>query len=184
MAKRIHGCTRNKLNNQSRFLFAFSKLGLVGRACVEAGITRTTFNDWMKEDEAFVRRFSEAEELVSEMLIAEMMRRGVEGWNEPVYYQGQQCGVVRKYSDPMLTLALKSRMPEKFRERYETRITKSDDEIDSEIQRELATLAASGPLALPGTDQAIEGTSRVVEESPDDNGGSNGSAKATTPEAT
>ena len=34
----------------------------------------------------------------------ELVFRGVEGWDEPVWYEGVQVGSVRKYSDPQFSL--------------------------------------------------------------------------------
>src|SRR5262249_21583923 len=54
-----------------------------------------------------------------EVLEAELRRRAVEGWLEPVYYRGKKVGDVRKFSDTCLIFALKGEKPEKYRERFE-----------------------------------------------------------------
>ena len=50
----------------------------------------------------------------------EATRRAVEGVEGPVFFQGRQCGVVRKYSDTLLIFRLKAMRPEKYSERRET----------------------------------------------------------------
>lgn len=50
---------------------------------------------------------------------AEIRRRGIKGVKEPVYYQGEICGYVRKFSDLLLIFRAKALMPEKYRERHE-----------------------------------------------------------------
>ena len=45
------------------------------------------------------------------------------GVDEPVFYQGAQCGAVRKYSDTLLIFMLKARRPEKYRERANVELT-------------------------------------------------------------
>ena len=43
-----------------------------------------------------------------------LQKRGVEGWEEPVWYQGRQVGTVHKYSDKLLQTALEA-SDEKYR---------------------------------------------------------------------
>lgn len=50
---------------------------------------------------------------------AEIRRRGVKGVEEPVFYQGEICGYVQKFSDLLLIFRAKALMPEKYRERHE-----------------------------------------------------------------
>lgn len=50
---------------------------------------------------------------------AEIRRRGIQGVDEPVFYQGAICGSVRKFSDLLLIFRAKALMPEKYRERHE-----------------------------------------------------------------
>ena len=49
----------------------------------------------------------------------EARRRGLEGWDEPVFYQGAQLATVRKYSDRMLELLLRGHRPERYKDRFE-----------------------------------------------------------------
>jgi hypothetical protein len=46
----------------------------------------------------------------------EARRRAYEGWEEPVWHKGVNCGTVRKFSDTLLIVLLKAHMPEKYRE--------------------------------------------------------------------
>src|SRR5262249_4954507 len=54
-------------------------------------------------------------------VVAEMRRRALVGWDEPVYQGGKLVGHIRKFSDTLLIFALKAERPEKYRERYEPR---------------------------------------------------------------
>jgi hypothetical protein len=45
-----------------------------------------------------------------------MIRRGVTGYDKPVYQQGRLVGTVREYSDTLLIFALKARAPDRYRE--------------------------------------------------------------------
>ena len=47
---------------------------------------------------------------------AELVRRGVDGWQEPVYYKGEVVGTKPRYSDICLIALLRKLDPEGFRE--------------------------------------------------------------------
>ena len=57
----------------------------------------------------------------------EAVRRAHDGVDEPVFYQGKACGVVRKYSDTLLIFLLKGRRPEKYRDRPSHAVGVPDD---------------------------------------------------------
>lgn len=128
---------------QDAFLKCFAECGIVTHACKHANIVRQNIWVWNKDPE-FAARFEEARQEALEKLELEMWRRAHDGWDEPVWYKGEQCGVVRRYDSALLMFALRGLAPEKYRERYEHRITRGDGEIDVEIERELARLAAGG----------------------------------------
>lgn len=62
----------------------------------------------------------------AELLEAEAVRRAYEGVDEPVFYQGSECGEVRKYSDTLLMFLLKGMMPNKYRERVDQTLSNPD----------------------------------------------------------
>jgi hypothetical protein len=101
------------------FLAALSGTANVARACDAAGIGRTTAYEWREADEDFRKRWDKALEIGIEALEDEAVRRAKEGWDEPVFYQGQQIATMRKYSDTLLIFLLKGRKPERYRERVE-----------------------------------------------------------------
>jgi len=80
------------------FLAAYAEVGTVTHAAELAGISRTSHYQWMENPE-YVEKFREAEKQACDRLEQEVRRRAVEGVLEPVFYQGEQCGTVRKYSD-------------------------------------------------------------------------------------
>ena len=104
---------------KKRFLANFAKLGNITYAAKAAGIDRTCHYDWLEKDEKYAERFHSAQEEAADLLEAEVLRRGVKGVVEPVYYKGEICGRVRKYSDVLLIFLLKGVRPNKFRDRVE-----------------------------------------------------------------
>jgi hypothetical protein len=97
--------------------------GTVYHACLDIGISRKTHYDWLKDDAVYAQAFVEAKEIRCDLLEHEADRRAIKGWDEPVFYQGRACGVIRKYSDQMLDRRLKAELPQKYRERWEGSLT-------------------------------------------------------------
>ncbi|MCG8043778.1 MAG: hypothetical protein JAY72_20505 [Candidatus Thiodiazotropha endolucinida] len=77
----------------------------VARAADLAGYSLSSVNRWKRENLPFRSRFLSAVNEKEDRLMQEVNRRGRDGWLEPVYYKGQVCGQVRKYSDALLKYA-------------------------------------------------------------------------------
>lgn len=106
-----------------RFLVAYAECGNVTQAAEMAGIDRTQHYRWLGTVEGYdpvpgyPEAFAAAGEQAADRLEREAWRRAVNGVERPVYYQGEQCGVVREYSDTLLIFLLKGFRPEKYQER-------------------------------------------------------------------
>ena len=70
------------------FLTRYSRDANVAASCGAAGVCRGTSVRWRKEDPDFGRACSEAYEAVVDVAEAEVRRRGVDGWQEPVMVKG------------------------------------------------------------------------------------------------
>ena len=108
--------TAQLTQQKETFLTAFAKSGVVLRACEDVGVPRRTVYGWLHTDPTFTELYRTAELESIEVLEKEMLRRGVEGYDKPVYQQGKKVGVVREYSDTLLIFALKARAPDRYRE--------------------------------------------------------------------
>jgi hypothetical protein len=120
--------------------------GNVSRACAAIRLTRTRVYEWRAADPVFAQEWDEAVELGTDELEEEARRRAFSGVDEPVFYQGEECGAVRKYSDTLLIFLLKGRRPDKYRER----VTIDVNKLDSDIERELALIAAGSQAGTTG----------------------------------
>lgn len=105
---------------QEEFLRIIAETANVTRAAAAIGMGRQYMYEIRAEDADFRKLWDEAVEVGTDALEDEATRRAVEGWEEPVFYQGQQTGVVRKYSDTLLIVQLKARRPQKYRENVHT----------------------------------------------------------------
>jgi hypothetical protein len=115
-------------SNQDRFLRQFIECGTVRTACELVGIHWSTHYGWLKTDKEYSLRFGEAELLYADGVRDEVHRRGLQGWDEPVIFQGKPSTIgrgkkkrpvtIRKYSDRLLELLARAKCPE-FRETKE-----------------------------------------------------------------
>jgi hypothetical protein len=84
---------------QVAFLAAVAELGTITRAALVAGVHRWMHYDWLA-DEAYTKAFNDAEEMFRDSVRTEVHRRAVEGWLEPVVYQGRTLQVVTGVPQP------------------------------------------------------------------------------------
>jgi hypothetical protein len=145
---------------RAMFLDAYARCGTIWHAAQEAGIHRNTHYSWLANDADYAEAFAEAEERAIEALEREVRRRAVEGVDEPVFYKGEQCGTIRRYSDTLLIFALKRFRPE-YREHHRVQVDASVTHHDAsalerERVREMLTKLAERERELGREQAAIE----------------------------
>ena len=99
---------------QAAFLAEYRKTGNIMRSAERIGVSADSHYQWLKKFPTYREAFHDAKYRASEYLECVAIERASEGWLEPVYYQGTQCGEVRKYSDGLMHLLLRGMMPEKY----------------------------------------------------------------------
>lgn len=108
---------------RAKFLSILAECGNVTRAAEESECGRIMLYKIKSQDEEFSAAWEEAADIGAKRLEDEARRRAVEGWQEPVWYQGDQVGTVRKYSDTLLICLLKAHHPEKYADRQKNDTT-------------------------------------------------------------
>lgn len=108
------------------FLAAFAEVGNITRAAEVAGISRAMHYDWLKDDPDYPDLFQAADQQACDRLEQEARRRAVEGTLKPVFHKGEECGVVREYSDTLLIFLMKGAMPDKYKDRVTNEVTGKD----------------------------------------------------------
>ena len=102
-----------------KFLACLAKNGgMVSHAAKDAGISREALYKKRKEDEEFRQKWDDAHRLGIEVLEDEAKRRALHGVKEPIYYEGEVVGFVRRPSDTLMRLVLQAYNP-KYREKHE-----------------------------------------------------------------
>lgn len=115
---RRSNASRTPTKNKA-FFDALSSGSTVGAACEKAGYTRSNVYRWREEDSQFAAAWDDADEAAVERMEAEADRRAIEGTDKPVFHRGEQCGIVREFSDTLLIFRLKAKRPAVYRERFE-----------------------------------------------------------------
>lgn len=101
------------------FLSALTEGKSVTDAAQAAGIAVNAAYSLRRSNREFRSAWKRAADLGTSMLEQEAYRRAYHGTDEPVFFKGEVCGTVRKYSDGLMTLLLKARKPEKYRDMVE-----------------------------------------------------------------
>lgn len=104
-------------------LAALAETGNVTRAAEIAEIDRCQHYHWLERDPKYAEFAPIAMEMAGDRLEQEARRRAVEGVAEPVFYQGQPCGVVQRYSDTLLIFLLKGAKPDRYADRLKQEMT-------------------------------------------------------------
>lgn len=121
---------RMSIQRRVNFLRAFALRGIVLDGCTAAGVSRTAVNTWRETSEWFETLYCIAQDEAADRIEAEAFRRGVEGYDEPVIFQGlpsivkdketgeERILTVRKYSDTLMQMMLRGAKPDKYRENH------------------------------------------------------------------
>lgn len=122
-------------------------------AAEQSNIPRRTAQGWVNTDPDFAAQLEQAKVQVVETYEQEIHRRGVEGWDEPVYQGGKLVGVVRKYSDVLLIFRTKALAPDRYRDRFHVSADVTHHDGDSKLDAEISSLMDAfellGEGALP-----------------------------------
>ena len=96
---------------QQRMLNAYILCGQVKPACRKARISHVAHYRWMRLDPTYREAFERARVMAGDLVEDEAMRRAVDGWEEPVFFQGQVVGHITRYDGTLLVTLLKGFKP-------------------------------------------------------------------------
>jgi hypothetical protein len=132
------------------FFAALAETANVSKACAAIAVSRRTAYNWREADPGFAAGWDRAMKAAVLGLEDEAHRRAFEGLDKPVFYQGEECGTVREYSDTLAIFLLKAHNPEKYRENSKVELEANirvNDMTDEEIRAEIAALVGAGIVA-------------------------------------
>jgi hypothetical protein len=96
------------------FLEAYAETCSVAHAAKFAGVKRREHYRWLERYPKYAAVFRETQRLAAEYLEGELVTRATKGWLEPVFYQGKQCGTVRRFDGSTGMALLRGMWPEKY----------------------------------------------------------------------
>ena len=146
------------------FLGVLAEAGTITFAAAAAGIHRSTVIRLRQHDETFSAECADAIENFRDSLRDAITLRGRDGVDEPVFFRGEVCGHVHKFSDQLLLAQAKAHMPE-YRERVD---------ISGNISHSIADIVKAAAIARNGN-----GTAQL----PDPGGSPNGAPDGAAPDA-
>jgi hypothetical protein len=93
------------------FLASLRSLRYMALAARDCGVTLARVRRWCEEYPEFADQVDMHQQLLAEGISSEIYRRGVEGIEEDVYYQGIVVGSRRVFSDALLLAEARRRDP-------------------------------------------------------------------------
>src|SRR5262245_49378876 len=122
----------------ARFFVSLENGHPVAAACKAAGYSRGRAYAWRREDPAFAAAWDAAQAIATDLLEEEADRRGRDGYEEAVFYQGERSGEKRKYSDGLLLARLKALKPRDYRENMSVEVEPKLNVIIRDFDAEFA----------------------------------------------
>lgn len=113
----MHGRPKRTAKKDGEFFDALRDGKSVTASAADVGYARRSVYEWREADEEFRKAMDEAVEEGTDRMEDEAHRRAVHGTEKPVYQGGKHVGSVREFSDTLMIFMLKSRRPEKYKDR-------------------------------------------------------------------
>ena len=104
---------------KQQLIKAVASMGNITAATRELKISRSAHYKWAREDPDYKQAIDDAYEEWVDSLESEAVRRGRDGWDEPVFVNGDLKNVKRRYSDQLLLALLKAHRSKLYRDRVE-----------------------------------------------------------------
>lgn len=104
-------------------LKAYSGCASISKAARAARISRQTHYDWMELDEAYRKAFPIVREYAGQFLEDSAVEKATVGVKRAIRHKGKVVGHERDLSDTLHLALLKAFLPERYRERSESRVS-------------------------------------------------------------
>ncbi len=112
--KHLPKSSRQKYFDKDLFIDILYKTKSTLQAAAACGYRLYTAKAYRDKDPEFAKRWDNAMAQFVDELEASMLHRAIHGWKEPVFYQGIECGTIRKYSTSLQIFMIKNLKPEKY----------------------------------------------------------------------
>ena len=99
---------------RAKFLRALARTGNVTASAEHAGLTARNVYRYAQKNARFANKMVDAKQAFTDSLESEAIRRGRDGYSEPIYQNGELVGYRQRYSDRLLETMLRANNPDKF----------------------------------------------------------------------
>lgn len=141
--KRLRSPRNRALTWKLKFLRAYGKCLNISEAADAIGKSKRRVNNERRSD----KEFGDAVEAIWDAQIDRMERqmaiRATDGWDEPVFHQGEQCGSKKRFSSAVSIFMLRKNRPEKYDRHEDTPVIV----LPETVAKQLAAMQASVPQA-------------------------------------
>ncbi len=98
---------------KNRFLELVAEHGpCIAKHARAVDVSPETVRVHRRDDSDFAEAFEVATGVYRGRLEEEILRRGVDGWDEPIFYKGAQVGVIRRFDSGLLLAHARRHIPE------------------------------------------------------------------------
>jgi hypothetical protein len=126
------------------FLAAYRRTCNITRSAAAAGIGPRQHYRWLEKYPKYAEAFKRAGVVAGDYLESMAVQRATVGWEEPVFYQGEECGRVRRFDGGLMQFLLRGAKPEKYKQ--STEVTGANG---GPIQAKLELVFRTPPPAIP-----------------------------------
>lgn len=140
------------VKRKKAFLRHLEKSGSRNAAAAYLGVSRQTIYYHEKQDPVFAEKIQMAIDKAEFEIDAEIHRRGIEGIDQNIYYQGKVVGTEKKFSDRMLEFRAKTLNPERYGEKTTTNLNAKVETVGENSPKEL--LASLLGINIAGEQEA------------------------------
>lgn len=161
-------------DDKRRFLLALAECGVAKQAAKVIGVNVTTAYRWRLADADFREAWDSLQDNIGQVVEDALLKRAVEGVEEPIFYAGQKVGSVRRFSDAGAMMLLRGLRPGRHRENGGAINIHTGgggvaiipcvmNEADWEVSSRHLTEAMNRISAAAAGDDVVEGTCERVE---------------------
>jgi hypothetical protein len=119
----------NPLWRKVLYFALLNNAGHFSKTCQQLRIARMHLYNCFDQHPEFEKEFRKVQERALDSAEDELRRRGIDGWDHPIYFQGQRVGIERQYSDFCLKTILGA-----YRSRFNTTIKFGGDETPIKLE--------------------------------------------------
>jgi len=132
------------------FLEGYAEEKVIGGGCRRASISYPTFKKWYEADEEFAAQCDAIRTHVDDRLETNALERGTDGWQEPVFHQGNIVGFKQVFDNRLTTWLLERRRKKPYHIKTITDEGGALDQIGEMLRNQLA--AMDDTVAKEGSD--------------------------------